>query len=195
MVTYFHGRENKSNYGPHPCPHPRPHPHPCPRPNPNPHTHTLTQKSPLCSLHSIGNGHVRVKLQSAESSDEESSRSLLTIEILDSDGEVIEVHHCEWTVGSDDTPIDLTDSDILEVWVGEKSLDLDQNFVPPSERGIIGQVVNATLLDDQWEDMSDDDDISFPDSNSFDSYNHKNSFSPDNTNYYEDEDEEEQEVR
>ena len=137
-------------------------------------------------------------MQSAESSDEESSRSLLTVQILDSDGEVIAVHHCEWTVGSDDTPIVLTgrDSDILEVWVGDKSRDLDQNFVPPSERGIIGQVVNATLLDDQWEDMSDDDDdISFPDSNSFDSYNHKNSFSPDNTNYDDNEDEEEQEVR
>ena len=81
------------------------------------------------------------------------------------------------------------DGELIEVWTRDYSLTLDENFTPPSERlrhktvsqttphpaavfQEIGSGINPYL--------DNDDDWSMASTNSFDSYNHRLSWSPDN---------------
>ena len=99
-------------------------------------------------------------------SDESSVISALEVD-CDSSIEEAEVVESGYESNSDVESEFTNDGEIMEVWTRDSKLTLDENFTPPSER--------------QWTFYLDtDDDLSMASTNSFDSYNHRLSWSPDN---------------
>ena len=75
------------------------------------------------------------------------------------------------------------DGEMIEVWTRDYSLTLEQNFTPPSERN--KTTPNPAALFQAIESginpyLDTDDDWTMASTNSFDSYNHRLSWSPDN---------------
>lgn len=80
-----------------------------------------------------------------------------------------------------------SDAEIMEVWTRDYSLTLEQNFTPPSERHCYRHrtTPNPAALFQAIESginpyLYTDDDWTMASTNSFDSYNHRQSWSPDN---------------
>ncbi|GMI30363.1 hypothetical protein TrCOL_g10134 [Triparma columacea] len=111
-------------------------------------------------------------------SDVESVQSEFT-----SDAETAEVVESGYESNSDVESVQsefTNDGEIIEVWMGDPDLTKEENFTPPSKRNKTTPNPAAFFQDIESGIGSDSDDWSMTSTNSFDSYNHRLSWSPDN---------------
>ena len=100
-----------------------------------------------------------------------------------SDAETAEVVESGYESNSDVESVqsELTnDGQIMEVWTRDYSLTLEENFTPPSKRTTPNLAAFFQAITSDPNPSYSDDDLSMPSTNSFDSYNHRLSWSPDN---------------